>query len=715
MEIDEFHAAKPKPGAQVSLGAVIGRFRRGLAVAPQADLACRRVIARHWPMLAPDMRRLALSIRLRPWAEALDPPQAIGPTGLAAFITDAPWPIFAPAAVWLLNHQTDAAAARAGERALIRMASALAPGGDWALFQPLYTPRDAPGLDGVTEPTINRADAERFAEALADAAWAFEAHERSGPIVAALLLLDEHLENPRLGRGVERLRALLEPQPHPAHAAAMRAIRRNRSPAMRRRAWVWSASNALSRSALDRIAEAHGLSDHEALLTSAHLALRPVRAAAAGLIDAGLTAADGQISIAPRAALPAPLQAASLSTEARRGLVRLAPLMRMPQPARSALAGANLADKDPAVRLLTVASQGPAVHPDFILDPDHRVARAAILRWSRADASASIKAPLDAPARERLRLASLLARSPHADVRRLAADESAVHDPFNPDRPASRLLARRWLARRPDDFLSALRARLDSAAPAVVLPALRLARLLGLTAQLAPHLRDLAALHAGSFAGAERVAASAVIAMGDLAPAASAPALDIALHHDDPRVRANAVEAVAASQAGTEPGRARLLEAKQDPHHRVRANALRGLLALAQEPIARYQASLLEDLDAMLANASARHRLAGAWCAERVAERIVERVAQRIAEPHAPADALARRVLGLAEADNDQRVRARAARVAMRLAAAGPDHQAHPPHANPDHPDHPAPLDPTAQAPGPTDGPPRLRLVGAVA
>ena len=137
------------------------------------------------------------------------------------------------------------------------------------------------------------------------------------------------------------------------------------------------------------------------------------------------------------------------------------------------------------------------------------------------------------------------------------------------------------------------------------------------------------------------------------------------------------------SDESDETAREALIEAKSDPHHRVRTSAVRELLRALPEGAERYHTGLYEDVGEMLSSTSPRRRLAAAWCVERLGG------AGRIDPTSGAGLHIAERILGLMESDEDERVRLRAHRAALRLAALG--------------------------AARPIDAPPRLRLVGGAA
>ncbi|MBZ0170959.1 MAG: hypothetical protein K8E66_01130, partial [Phycisphaerales bacterium] len=153
---------------------------------------------------------------------------------------------------------------------------------------------------------------------------------------------------------------------------------------------------------------------------------------------------------------------------------------------------------------------------------------------------------------------------------------------------------------------------------------------------------------------------AAAAALCDLSDAGVDALLGKAIDHTDPRVRANAIEAldrlVRRGGVGGENGR-RFVEFKVAGEHRARANALRalswrgdGLLDLGPT---------WDDLTLMLTDDRSPHRLAGVWLSERLLCGSVDRGDRW--------RALARHVASLARDEADAHIKARAVRCSRRL------------------------------------------------
>lgn len=634
--------------------------RRRRASAAEAG-AARLALLGSWHRLSPAAVRLAIGLSPRAWAKALDDALTASAAGaapaggpspgaaaVAAFLRVAPWPCCSGAAAWLIEHG-EPAEARAAEQAFLRMVARVAPDGNAALLASELGP--SPTRPAADEPTWTDADCRDLADDLADAAWRYSVHRRSGPVLAALLMLDERLDHPRLGDRADRLRRLLAPSSHPAHAAAMRCLRRGRSAAMRARAFVWCGDPRVSRVAVDRVAQSRADDDHAALLGRAHLLLRPARAAALQSVRVDADASERGLALRPGAVVPGPDRFGALPARERAALPKLIDCLSGEPAVMHALRAPLLADPDPLVRLAAAHAAEPLDLPDFLFDPHPAVAASAWLRWSRRDAQLALRYPAQGGERERLRLAALLSRSPHAPVRAAAAAEAAAYDPWDHTDPASRLLARRWRERDTRGFTEAVTARLRDGPPTQRVATIMMLRHIDAAPAFFAAMRALVA-EAG--AGDEQVTATAIAALTAAPAAVLLPAAEHAVGHADDRVRANAADAIALLHRRG-PGdmtRGMLIEIKADASHRVRANALRGLLASGESPPRR--AVAMEELADMLESSDPPARRAAAWAAERAIA------------AGTPSPALLERIIAAAGPGQPPGLRARARRAAIR-------------------------------------------------
>jgi hypothetical protein len=273
-----------------------------------------------------------------------------------------------------------------------------------------------------------------------------------------------------------------------------------------------------------------------------------------------------------------------------------------------------------------------------------------------------------------------------ASAARIAATADALeasHSPWCPDRCESRLLARRMLRADYDGFVLKLRARMlglmcdddPAGSPNEVtarrIAAMTLAQRLGLALELSADLiglinttkHTLAELTADEQVSELKVVATAVTVLGRLGTAEAVHAVRVASQFDDARVRANAIDALgrrlrlALDVGHRDSLLAQIVELKLDPHHRVRASAVRAELdsALSHWPAAGAAASAA--ISPLLVDTRPMHRIAGLWLTERL-------IATRGFEPD---HELIHHVSRLIDGDSAGPVRGRARRCASRM------------------------------------------------
>ncbi|MEZ6243741.1 MAG: HEAT repeat domain-containing protein [Phycisphaerales bacterium] len=638
-----------------------------------------RVLAAHWARLDEPTRQAALAVGVARWERIASnitrdgsPDEALN---LAELIIDAPDPLLAASAAALVQ-SPEPKVALAGERALIRLALvALEDVEPELLGGELGKLAARPRLDRAPGQLAHGAGAERLVRAVADSAWSFAEHRCSGPLLAALLLLDQPLmcDSDRAAEetraSMARLHRLLDESTHPSHAAVGTVLRRREAPILRQRAWRLLTSPGLTAAAAERVARATTTIEHQTVLAEAHLALNPKRARACRLIDARTKrepSANGTlVRLDPTGPIPTEVDVPALSVEERRGLVAYIGVVRADETTRRLARAPMLSDPDAHVRLRLAASADPIELVDLCFDADAGVARHAAYRWSLAGDPGGVRWPPRMREAGRARLASLMACSPHEAVRRVGDTDLARLSPFSPASPAGRLAARRWLAEEPEGFTAQLAERLERGTIQDRVDALRQVRLL----RAGDRFLDLVLARLNDPSEDDRVRATAVAALAEAKSEAARHAVEAALSDRDDRVRANAVES-RGRQSHDEGDLATsspefygaLIELKDDGRHRVRANALRVLLGsgtLRRERV--FEPAAVDALESMLADARAEHRVAGVWLAERAMSGAGQaRLGTRWAE-------LAKRVSRIAGEDPSQDARRRAARCAARL------------------------------------------------
>lgn len=498
-------------------------------------------------------------------------------------------------------------------------------------------------------------------------------HRRRGVILAGVLMLDQAaiVRARAHGHATSPLHDALVDGTESSQMMLRAVVRRSKEPAVRARALCWLAGGPASTAAMDRLGVAYSLADHEGVLARSHLLARPLRARRVGMI--GLQARprpgvthepilEDEIIWPARACVPPPQVVAELSDRARAGLPAWCGAVRMNAAERALVLAPLATDEHPTTRHAMLRVAPRRLVGELCFDADARIAESAIRHWSLVGEHGVPGRPEDA------RLVRRLQRSPHEGVRRVAGEEAARLDPWNPREAASRLAARRALTGHRERFIEQLRVRLDSAQAAERIDAMLLARQLGICGEI-----ELELLRAvtGDIEGLDenenrwRVAATAVGALAAVGTPTAREALIACLSHGADRVRANAVEAVASMHRRHEHVALahQVTELKGDPNHRVRANVLRELLRGGATRGGWTDPASAQCVADMLADQRPMHRVAGLWVTERLLPTgRSEVLKKRWAE-------LSVRVAEMAREDDDERVRARGGRCARRLLA----------------------------------------------
>lgn len=633
--------------------------------ARDADLALEHV-ARCWAALPADVRRAAIAVGRGRWHGLVElaetSPSAGVRRSVAELVRDAGDARLADAAVELLA-DPDPHVAGAAEAAILSLAlhaSATRAAGDEAplIFSMLYASgTDAETLIGVGIPGHVDGDPDNLAGGIARACTLLPEHRRRGVIPAAMLLLDARALR-FAATGTSRGHAALASWFNTADEETLGAIRTalvtTRVPVARRRALEWLSRPALARAAATRLRHARSILDHELVLPLSHLALHPARArrlARVGIAAKPAKDASGSTRLDDAGPVPCAALVSKLSRGARRGLARWASTLGADAPALRAALDCILADDDVVTRHSGARAMPLSGLSDMCFDSDARVALTSTLRLSDAGERRGNR-----PARSNL--PARLADSPHELVRRCIHDERGSGDPLSGEVCAG-VEARRVMARDPASLDSVLVTALEGDDAVRRLRAVLLINRLGLTDRFAPALLRMTA--PASQDTDARLAATAAAALAGASDPVSILTLIRLCEGGESRVRANAVEALAHRRRvrGERDAESVLVELKDDPHHRVRANAVFGLLGVgASSAIARDHASSLVSI---LTDVRPMHRLAGVWAASRT---LPADGRARLADAWPE---LTRRIGQIAAADPDERVRARATMLAGRL------------------------------------------------
>lgn len=503
---------------------------------------------------------------------------------MAEYLRDAAQPELAPIAATLTG-DSDADVARAAESALLRTAI------------------EAGDHDGRR----------LVAGAIAAALRSFGTHGRRGVLTALV-----SASPPDAAREPDDdLRRWLHDPTGPGRAALSGLLRSSADAATRVRALEWLAIDAWGAACLDRLSRASTREEHDVVLARWALFRRPKRSRRLALLGTRASARGG--------ALPAGAVVASLSEPARVGAAAACVAMNVPVSARRDALSALLADPSPRVRHAVVLASGHRDLTDFAFDNNECVARSAAIRMSAAVAGV-------APRAENARVWRLLARSPHAPVRAVAAAESA----WSARRETTRADTR---AQR----VSEIRGLLASSDRDLRGQGLRRVRDLRVAADVEPELVELAREK-----GDPASAATAVALLGGVGGDSSWSAITHAARAGDPRVRANAAEALGRRGLDVPSARDTLVELKEDPHHRVATTAVRALVRLTRGDLD----DAAEILARGLRDGRPERRAASAWLATVLLPGPLWR--------HAGFNGLAAATMELAAGDGDPRVRRRA-------------------------------------------------------
>lgn len=591
-------------------------------------------MARLWPSLPTMSRRAAVAVGRGQWHTVIGgqgtDPEPFRRFSLAELAGDAgDARLAAPCADLLADR--DEQVAGAAERALRALAlrTAIAAGGCAELIGGVE--REA--ALGLADPAVLDGDADLVYAAVASSCRRFATHRRRGVIEAAMILLDRSVI--RLcgtGDGRLALGAWFNHADDEALAVLRTVLETTALPIARIRAMEWLDRRALAGACARKLRRLPGKAIHDPAIAVSHLMLRPARASA----------------VRPKSAAPepAPTSYTTLDSASKRGLPRFLIALGMSGPTCRRVLEWAVAEEDPHARFVAVGALPDEALADYCFDASSGIGRLAACRWACR--------PLchDEPhGRARARFASLLTRSPDPWVRRLGVEVLDSSRGIWAGGVVGGLAAQRRLRANRDDLLRDLREALRGENEPDMVRAMALVRRVRLGDMLLDTLCE-AAKDASA-----RVAASACAALGDTRAEPARIALSQALRAADPRVRANAAEALARHQvrAGV------LVEFKNDPHHRVRANIVRAGLNGRVEGYAPAEA--VRSLLAMFDDPNPNQRRAGLWAASRRTTAALDPVTQREIDT---------RCTALARADTDASVRARAALVvdrARRLAS----------------------------------------------
>lgn len=389
--------------------------------------------------------------------------------------------------------------------------------------------------------------------------------------------------------------AWMKDEQHPAHLVVRGLLRRGSvgeaakpsSPqelaSLRACALSWLKYPALASACRDRLSMQAALPEHAAVLHRSYLLLNPLRESQLSPKPGAMADAQAFVAAMPRLgeidALPSP---------SRASLPRWLSALPISPRLKDAASAILLTDPDPTVRHALVRAASTASRAsclfDMVFDGDERVARSAAICLLCRTGQDRLEPALLAKTLQAAK------RSPHASIRELAVS-----------------LEYRPVTKSESAFAMSDASSTDS-------PTLPPSQL--------------------STEATPRALATMATRLGDRTiplPQALPILQELATAISDARVQANAIESLARKalhvpQQDSGPIVEVLLDRLLDPHHRVRANAARGLylLGTAIEDKTLTAASS-RTMDALITDARGMHRIAGLWLVQRLAHRLSDR------------------------------------------------------------------------------------------
>lgn len=524
-------------------------------------------LLRSWPWMDADARSMAWSIGQRWWGDLLAQAQQGDPVdqaGFATLIADRILVEHIPALARLLLSEHDVVRSSA-EQGLI---------------------------DLTREPNLTSDQRLAILRVLAEAVEQHDKHRRTTLVQAfcrsvAMWACEWAILRSEL--------AWLADDGHPAVLVLRSQMRKATDPVVAASAWRFITQRALRTSAAQRVLTPLPGDSATWLMSRAFLIHNSIRRAA--LAEAPAARAAGE-PFNPSAEV-----IDGLDVPARIGSVHLAVGAPSSLRQRDQLLAGRLLDSAVVVRRAAVRCGAELALPpsclgDYVFDPDARVARAAVAAVLAGRGGCSTA--------ETHRLALTLLRSPHAAVRDIA--RAAMTRAAMALGAAARAVTARLLTG--DDTADAAR----------IVEVMRTGHATRYAAELTSFITS--ALRDG--ATAPRTLSAAASALGQLPSKDVEPLLRQLLASPEPRVRASAVESMIrrarrdAAPANIPAGV--LIEALGDEHHRVRANAARGLMQLsatARQPQLAQHAN--RALLAMIRDARPLHQRAALWATAHIA------------------------------------------------------------------------------------------------
>ncbi len=325
-----------------------------------------------------------------------------------------------------------------------------------------------------------------------------------------------------------------------------------------------------------------------------------------------------------------------------KGLATWLTVLPQDRPKQIRLLAAINRAADPATRLgalrrlLDLAEQAPpdaAVHTaiaGFCTDPSEHIVRVALTHLSRCHYP------------DTARVLAQLVNSPHPQVQRIAGKRlvpvafSRLWDSWHRLNHTQRIGAGRALIKIDPGFHTALQDKLNLPDTKPKLRALSIIGELNQGLLLQDTILRLCRDRD------PHIVSAAVKALGTAEPKRAAPAIESALEHEDDRVRANAVEALARLDSTRHLDQIADMTSEHEPN-RARANAIQALMKMRAT-------DALHALSRMLADPRPQHRTSALWLVESMG---IAEVAREVAE--------------MSISEPDPQVRERAERVILQV------------------------------------------------
>ena len=421
--------------------------------------------------------------------------------------------------------------------------------------------------------------------AVAQALAATREHRRVEALIAAVML--SRKPGPWL-------RSILADEGDPAHFALRGVADEIGHPAVRSRVLRWIDSAHIGSALSRRLHQIESTAALEDVLRDGHLLRLESKRNAVARIDR------------PARLARALQQQHTWSRAMQAWRVDFIALLGTGPGAKAAALGTVASTDDPGARLRAVMGLAEMSNADaddrleaFIDDEKPAIARIAARRVLGSTSEPAAKA------------LAVMARSRHPAVARAGKARAARQRPdaffehwMTLGEPARLAAAHRHFTVCRRDFITGLRAALQADSRAAVLAGIALIRRMHLGSRFESPLTGL------TFHADPRIAASAVMALGESGAHHAVPAVGAALHHDDARVQANAVEALMRLHAPeTRDLVAFLIDSR---HNRPRANAI--VACLRRD---RTSGDGERRLREMLRDGDPLHRVSAVWAARR--------------------------------------------------------------------------------------------------